>query len=273
MGSVLKLFVFLRVELTSIMKQIFCLFLFVTLLLPLKAQKFIGGVVAGMNLSQVEGDEVNGFKKVGFNGGGLVMLPLNRKKTFFATVELLYNQKGAYQRNTSSGADAFPYGDTVLFDPGFPHKNNKIYYNLRTDYVEVPLLFHYEDPMTGYALGVGASWARLVFLKETLFGRRLLSDIRSGRFYRDNWNFLVDVRVPIYKGLKFTFRYQYSFVPIGADRVFYTLNNADSFTRKMYHHVLSFRFMYTFNDRYYLNQKTNPDGSRRGPRWDRVRDQ
>ena len=63
MGSVLKLFVFLQVELTSIMKQIFCLFLFVTLLLPLKAQKFIGGVVAGMNLSQVEGDEVNGFKK------------------------------------------------------------------------------------------------------------------------------------------------------------------------------------------------------------------
>lgn len=261
----------MQVELRAIMKKIFCLFLFAVLLLPLKAQKFIGGVVAGMNLSQVDGDEVYGFKKVGFNGGGLVMLPLNRKQSIFVTVELLYNQKGAYQRNTSSGADAFPYGDTVLFDPAFPYKNNKIYYKLRTDYVEVPLLFHIEDPYTGFAFGIGASWARLVYLKETLFGRRLYADIRSGRFYRDNWNFLLDVRVPIYKGLKFTFRYQHSIVPIGAERTYYALVNADPFTRKMYHQVLSFRIMYTFNDRiYYLNQSRNPDGSRRGPKWVRA---
>lgn len=232
------------------------------------AQRFIGGAVVGMNLSQVEGDEVNGYKKIGLNGGGLVMLSLNKKQTFFITTELLFTQKGAYQRNTT-GVDARPMDDTLLINYNIP-KNNKIYYKLRMDYVEVPIMIHYEDPFTGYALGVGASWSRLVNFKETFLGYELYTDLQSGRYNRDTWSFIIDVKVPIYMGLKFNFRYQYSLAPIGADRTFYTLNNADPFQRKLYHNVLSFRMLYTFNDKYTLNTSTYKDGTTKGPKWVRM---
>lgn len=247
------------------MKKLFILTFCTLILSSISAQRFIGGVVAGMNLSQVEGDEVNGFKKFGFNGGGSIMLSLNEKQTFFITTEILFTQKGAYQTNTT-GVTARPLDDTLLINYAFP-KNNKIYYKLRLDYVEVPLMIHYEDPLTGSALGIGASWARLVNIKETFLGYQLFTDIQSGRYYRDTWSVIVDIKIPIYMGLKFNFRYQYSIVPIGADRSYYALVNADPFKRKLFHNVLSFRMLYTFNDKYTLNNRVKKDGTTKGPKW------
>jgi hypothetical protein len=234
----------------------------------ISAQKFIGGAVAGFNLSQVEGDEVNGYYKLGLNGGGLVMLSLNKKQTLFITTEILFNQKGAFKNNSGS-LNGRPLDDTLLINYDLP-RNNKVYYKLRLDYVEVPVVIHYEDPLTGFALGIGASWARLVNIKETFLGYQLYTDLNSGRYYKHTWNFIIDVKVPIYQGLKFNFRYQYSIVPIGADRTFYALVNSPPYQRKLYHNMLSLRMLYTFNDKYYLNNSYKKNGSRNGPRW--VRD-
>lgn len=250
------------------MKKLFVLIFFFFILSSLSAQQFIGGAVLGMNLSQVEGDEVNGYFKAGFNGGGLVMLPLNEDRTFFITTELLFNQKGAFKSNTT-WVDARPLDDTLLINYDIP-KNNKVYYKLRLDYVEVPVVVHYEDPFTGFALGIGASWARLVNIKETFLGYQLHTDLNSGRYSKNTWSFIIDVKIPIYQGLKLNFRYLYSIVPIGEDRTFYTLVNADPYQRKLYHNVLSFRMLYTFNDKYYLNNSFKSDGTRKGPKW--VRD-
>lgn len=250
------------------MKKLFVLFFSIFILSSLSAQRFIGGVVGGMNLTQVEGDEVNGYYKAGFNGGGMVMLPLNHNQTFFITTELLFNQKGAFKSNTT-WVDARPLDDTLLINYDIP-KNNKVYYKLRLDYVEVPILFHYEDPHTGFALGIGASWARLVNIKETFLGYQLHTDLNSGRYYKNTWNFILDVKIPVYQALKINFRYQYSIAPIGADRTFYTLVNADPYQRRLFHNVLSFRVLYTFNDKYYLNNSYKKDGSRNGPKW--IRD-
>lgn len=250
------------------MKKLFILLSLIFVITTISAQKFIGGAVAGMNISQVEGDEVNGYFKAGFNGGGLIMLPLNKNQTLFLTTEILFTQKGAYKSNSGS-VDAKPLDDTLLINYDIP-KNNKVYYKLRLDYVEVPIIFHYEDPNTGYALGIGASWARLVNIKETFLGYQLNTDLNSGRYYKNTWNFIVDVKIPIYQGLKFNFRYQYSIVPIGANRTFYALVNADPYQRKLYHNLLSFRMLYTFNDKYYLNNSYKNNGSRNGPKW--IRD-
>ena len=248
------------------MKRIVFLAVLMAFALNLSAQKFIGGVVGGMNLTQIEGDQVNGYKKAGFNLGGMVMLSLDKKQRFFVTTEILYTQKGAYQSNYSGTVKSFPYDDTLLNNPSF-EKIDKIYYKIRLDYVEVPVVFHYEDPLSGFAVGIGASWARLVNYQETLFGQRLFSDLQSGRYKRNDWSFLVDVKIPVYKALKFNFRYQYSIVPMGAERTFYSGNNVAPFSRVPYNNVLTFRLIYTFNDSYILNNSKSRNGERKGPKW------
>ncbi|MDP4282617.1 MAG: hypothetical protein Q8867_10790, partial [Bacteroidota bacterium] len=56
------------------------------------SQHFLGAVSAGINLSQVDGDMVWGFKHVGFNGGPSVMFPFGKDKKWSATMELLFSQ-------------------------------------------------------------------------------------------------------------------------------------------------------------------------------------
>ena len=62
------------------------------------AQRFIGSVIAGVNFAQIEGDDVHGFYKVGFNGGLGLTVPVNRKQTWQVSVEMLYSMKGAVKR-------------------------------------------------------------------------------------------------------------------------------------------------------------------------------
>jgi hypothetical protein len=252
------------------MKKVFFVVLILIFAIPGKAQIFIGGFTVGTNITQVEGDEVNGYSKIGFNVGPLVMIPLDKKQRFFITMELLFSQKGAYQKNYSNDVSARPFNDTVLFDPSY-QIDSSIYYKLRLDYVEVPIVFHYEDPYTGYAFGIGFSWARLVNYKEMVFGRRLYADLQSGRYYRNDWSFIVDVKIPLYRGLKFNFRYQYSMVPMGAERNFYESYNTPPFTRKPYNNVLTFRLLYTFNDKYTYNNQRDRSGKLIGPRWVRTK--
>lgn len=248
------------------MKRLLIITFFLIFVLQLSAQKFIGGVVGGMNITQIEGDQVFGYKKAGLNLGGMVMLPLDRKQRFFITTELLYTQKGAYQSNFKGSVESFPYDDTLLIDPSFDEIKS-IYYKIRLDYVEVPVVIHYEDKLTGFAVGVGASWSRLVNYQETVFGHRLYTDLNSGRYKRNDWSFIIDVKIPVYKALKLNFRYQYSLVPMGAERTFYSGNNVAPFTRVPYNNVLTFRVLYTFNDKYYLNNSKTKSGERNGPKW------
>ena len=65
------------------------------------SQHFLGAISAGINLSQVDGDEVYGFKKVGFNGGPSVIIPFGKDKKWSVTIELLFSQLEA-ARNQST---------------------------------------------------------------------------------------------------------------------------------------------------------------------------
>jgi hypothetical protein len=61
----------------------------------LSAQRIKGAVIAGMNLSQVDGDEVYGYNKVGLNAGASAILPVG--KWFSFSIETVYSQKGSKQ--------------------------------------------------------------------------------------------------------------------------------------------------------------------------------
>jgi len=264
---------------------LFSLLLF-SLLPSASAQRFIGGIAAGMNLTQVDGDEVFGYYKAGFNGGPYVKLMLDQKQRFSVTMELLYTQKGAqlsYNRLPESIMVA--KGDTAFIDLRYPEEDVRFFYNLRTDYLEIPVLVHFEDPRSKIGIGIGITWARLVYIKEIQHDLRRLEDtirirgarridqsLDPGRYKKNDWGIIADLKIPIYKGLKFNFRFQYSIVPFGKERRFYHIstNQEGSVLRKPFHNTLTFRLVYSFNEKYIDNTNYDKEGRRIGPRW--VRD-
>ena len=265
-------------------------FLLFSFLPSASAQRFIGGVAAGINLTQVDGDEVFGYHKVGFTGGPFVKLMLDKKQRFSITMELLYSQKGAQKKYPAPDGVRVALGDTAFFDNDPKHvgENTKFFYNLRTDYLEIPLVVHFEDPRSKVGIGIGISWGRLVFIKEMehnftrmavndttwqLRGSRLIDqNADPGRYKKNDWSIIADVNIPIYKGLKFNFRFQYSLAPFGKSRKFYhtSANHEGSVTRRPFHNTLTFRLVYSFNEKYMENNNFDRDGRRIGSRW--VRD-
>jgi hypothetical protein len=101
--------------------------------ISIKAQKrFVAGVKAGLSTSQVAGDTYGGFHKAGGAGGIFVTGMLNEKWT--AQLEMIFIQKGSKYT-------------------GNPDIGDYSYYNLRLNYLEVPLLFQFHQKKFTFELG------------------------------------------------------------------------------------------------------------------------
>jgi hypothetical protein len=184
-----------------------------------------------MNLSQVDGDEVIGFSKVGGHLGAAAILPI--KKNWDVTLEAVFNQKGAREKQQ--------YLDTIQ---GIPYTGA---YNLRLNYVEVPLTAHYTDRQR-YTVGLGFSYGRLVSSEETEHGGSIPPYSDTVAFNKNDYNILVDLQVRIWKQLKFNVRYAYSMVPIRERTYSDIFGDDEPWTRKQYNNLLTFRLVYVFND-------------------------
>jgi hypothetical protein len=198
----------------------------------LSAQRFLGEVVGGMNLSQVDGDEVYGFKRVGGYIGLGAILPI--KKKWDITLETVFSQKGAYEGPQYSDS---LYGTVV---------NGK--YDLRLNYVEVPLTAHFTD-RERYTVGAGFAYGRLVSSKEIEHDGNVPPYSDTVAFSKNDYTVLADLQIRIWKHLKFGFRYSYSIVPI-RERTFidpYGINPPNE--RKQYNNALTFRLVYVINEK------------------------
>ncbi len=107
------------------------------------SQTFSGGFFLGVAGTQVDGDKFAGFNKGGFTVGATAQVPLAKK--FLAAIEIGFTQKGAQSKSLvgSSGA-AFPN-----------------IYNLRINYVDVPLMLKFYDRQQ-FGLGIGVQYSRLI---------------------------------------------------------------------------------------------------------------
>jgi len=207
------------------MKRLFIIiFLFTLSIAAVDAQIIMGALSAGINLTQVDGDEVYGFHKVGFNGGPSAIIPF--AKRWSVSIETLFSQKGSYQKTQEKDS----------LNPR---------YKLSLNYVEVPLLVHFEDKKI-ICVGVGVSWCRLVGIKEWEYGRRIESTTIDGPYKRNDFSVVADVRIPIYKRLKIQARYSYTFAYI-RKRPFY--DGTNNWTRKQYNNVITIRLVYIFNEK------------------------
>lgn len=209
-------------------KIIFILLTFSICLLAgrIQSQVIKGEAILGMNLSQVDGDEVFGFKKVGLHVGAGVLVPI--AKNWDISLEALYNQKGANENAQ--------YNDSIYNGA----------YRVNLNYAEVPVLVMYTDK--GFiSAGAGFSWGRLVGVKEWEHGDLVeTTTVNNGPYNKNDFCILGDLRIRIYKQLKFNLRYQYSLVKIRT-REFENLAG-EKWTRDQFNNVISFRLIWVFNE-------------------------
>ncbi len=121
--------------------------LFVVLLLMLAcniglAQRFDGGIVAGFNATQVEGDTYRGYNKPGIVGGFYVETDL--APAIFMAMEIKYAQKGSRKKVTEKD----------------PEK-----YIMRLDYIDIPVYAAFRTNDRGAVLA-GISTGFLMNSKE-----------------------------------------------------------------------------------------------------------
>ncbi len=188
------------------------------------AQIIKGQAIAGFNLSQVDGDEVYGFKRIGANFGAGAMIPFG--KNWDVSIEATFNQKGAFQKAQ--------YNDSL---------NGA--YKLRLNYVEIPVLIHYTDK-DFISAGVGVSFGRLVGVNEWEHDVKTDTDLNSGTYDQNDFCFVGDLRLRAYGPLIVNLRYQYSLVKIRTRE--FTNLAGDTWERDQFNNVISFRLIYMFNE-------------------------
>ncbi|MBQ1780848.1 MAG: outer membrane beta-barrel protein [Bacteroidales bacterium] len=234
------------------------------------AQRFVGSVVAGCNFAQIEGDGVHGFYKPGANAGLGLTIALNKKESWQLSVELLYTQKGSVKHCSPGYFDTAFYGPAMFtdvdrnvpFDP-------KTKCNISLDYVQVPVLIHYEERYSGCTFGLGFAWSRLVRAHEIYNGFTRTTTVRSGTYSKNDWSVIADVNIRLYKNLNLNFRWEYSMVPIRTMEYVFLLNDGSTVTevQKMHNHMLSARLIYYINQKFYKNTRVNKYGQVMGTKW------
>ncbi|OFY51496.1 MAG: hypothetical protein A2W85_00965 [Bacteroidetes bacterium GWF2_41_31] len=204
--------------------------LFITYLPHVNAQIIKSEAIVGFNLTQVEGDEVAGFKKPGINLGVGALIPFG--KNWDLSFEVTYNQKGAREGDQ--------YRDTI---DGQPITGA---YKVRLNYAEIPVLIHYTDKDL-LTIGAGFSYGRLVGVKEWEHGRLVeTTTVNSNTYEKSDFNYIIDVRIKLKGPLKLSARYQNSMKKIRT-REFNNITGA-TWTRDQYNKVLTFRLIYVFNE-------------------------
>ncbi len=115
--------------------------IFVLVSTTTQAQRFQGGITAGFNMSQLDGDRLAGYNQIGLIGGLRASAQLAEKWNL--TLELLYSQAGS-DRSRSD-------------DP------SSIYDNIRLNMVEAPVFVSFTD--WKFRVYLGGSYSRLINYK------------------------------------------------------------------------------------------------------------
>jgi len=112
------------------------IFIFFLFIIPFAySQNFKSGILAGISPSQVAGDGFAGFNKWGITGGMFVKYDFTEK--YAAQFEMNFIQKGA--KKTAR-----------------PDEGDNVYYDLRLNYIEVPILLKYKWKKFVFETGISA---------------------------------------------------------------------------------------------------------------------
>ena len=194
----------------------------------------------GATASQIEGDELKGFRKWGFTAGVGAIVSLSSNELWHLSLEADFSQRGAFN-NTNN-----PYS---LID-------------FTMNYVDIPLSIHFTDPYGGMTFGAGLVYSRLVQQPHGLIFYApddLVPDSSDFSFLRNDLAVAIDIRFPIWKGFTMNIRYQYSLIPVKKNLRFTQYHSSDptdydTWTNDCYNSSIMIRLMYVFGSE---NNKTH----------------
>lgn len=188
-------------------------------------QRFFGGIIGGLNATQIDGDTYSGYHKAGLNAGAIVYWRFTRP--FGLSVEMLYSQKGS--RAVQEIYDPYSGG-------GFGK------YKIDLNYAEVPLLVHYFYTWR-YQFGAGASYNALISSKESRtpdYNGSLIHQ-EDFPFNKSSIDFILSVNIMLWKGFFVNARYQYGLTPVR------NWDNLAGFgSGDQYNNMFAFRLGYLF---------------------------
>ena len=166
--------------------------------------RFEIGIVAGTNLSQIDGDFFTGFDLAGINTGLQVDALMSSRLRL--TVGMHYSQKGAFT----------PHGTVVT-----PNTRNDR--TLRLNYVEIPILFKamLDKPESGPFFEIGGAVSRLSSTKiDELPASQIEGTIYNEilpEFNKNDINAVAGFGFTLGSRFSFTLRYHYSLQKIYSD--------------------------------------------------------
>lgn len=144
---------------------------------------FRAGLTAGATTSQVSGDGLAGFHKVGPFAGAFVRTPLREKLAW--QMEIVYTQKGSRK---------IPKAE-----------EGNVFYTLKLNYVEVPILMQYE--LDKFTYEFGPSIGALVSYQEFTH----IGDIFPARdFNRAEFSFNLGIGFHVKENLLLSWRFNNS---------------------------------------------------------------
>jgi len=196
----------------------------VVLLFPIAgfAQEFNGGLLAGISTTQVDGDGLGGYNRIGANAGVWVSRTFSR--TIALRAELKFIQKGSHKRFTDGAG-----GTTGE-------------YSLRLNYTELPVLveYHFRDdiiPFGGISFGYLWNWT------EKNNGYENPVD-EGSQFRKAELAAQLGVEYRLNPRFSFCAAFSYSMVPVRRHTgdIYYFWN----FDFGQYNNVLQFYFRYHF---------------------------
>jgi hypothetical protein len=157
-----------------------------------ETKPFTGGLVLGLNLAQVDGDQYFGYNKPGISTGGFVRVHYTKRLS--TALEILYAQKGSR-------------GDAVIESPYAGSYVARCHIGL--SYVEVPLTMQYS--YASFSAEAGVSYARLIKTNEWIqVVPSVPIDVVENRFNNSDLNYVFGLSRKVYKNLLVNVRFQYS---------------------------------------------------------------
>lgn len=156
--------------------------------------RFKGGVHAGINLSQISGDQLSGFHKMGAYLGLFANVPINKEQSWKVQMELNFTMKGSKTHTPPRSNATLP----------------KNIYKLNLYYAEIPILFKYVA-LRGIELEVGPALGYLFSHKETENGDPII-----GRPSFSNFDFsgMIGATFCFKEHYGLSIRYSNSIIPI-----------------------------------------------------------
>jgi len=176
---------------------VFSISLFTTEGLEAQELRFKAGGIIGLNAAQIDGDRSGGFNKLGLLSG-IRAVAVIKEKVHLST-EIVFSQRGA--------------------QPGFQEGNATFPFDVRLNFVEVPVIFNYLDwyqekddyyKVAGY---FGLSYARLINSEVDDAAPNSLGPLEQLEpFFKENEiNWLIGANFFATKHIGFSLRYTRAF--------------------------------------------------------------